>query len=175
MMIALYIVGGIVALILLLMIIAPKKYDVSRSISINKPKDEVFQYVRSLEKMANWSPWDEKDPNMDKKFTGTDGEVGSVSYWNGNKEVGEGEQEITKVVKGERIEAALRFFKPFKAESDCYFDFKGDNKSTDLTWGFSGKHKPVASIFMMFMGSMDKAVGGDFEKGLAKLKGILEG
>ncbi|MFP2996532.1 SRPBCC family protein [Spongiivirga sp. MCCC 1A20706] len=173
-MTALYIVGGLVILILLLMIIAPKKYDVSRSITINKPKNEVFGYVRSLEKMANWSPWEEKDPNMEKKFTGTDGEVGAVSYWNGNKDVGEGEQEITKIVKDERIESSLRFFKPFKSESDCYFNFEGDLRTTKLTWGFSGKHKPVASIFMMFMGSMDKAVGGDFEKGLAKLKSIIE-
>ncbi len=42
-------------------------------------------------------PWAEKYPNMVKKFTGTDGEVGAISSWKGNKEVGEGEQEITGI------------------------------------------------------------------------------
>ena len=111
---------------------------------------------------------------MEKKFTGTDGEVGSVSYWNGNKEVGEGEQEITKIVPGERIESELRFLKPFKSTSDAYMttEEEGPN-ATKVTWGFSGKNKFPTSIFMLFM-NMDKAVGRDFEDGLGSLKGILE-
>lgn len=34
------------------------------------------------------------DPNMEKEFKGTDGTVGFIYGWNGNKEGGEGEQEI---------------------------------------------------------------------------------
>ncbi len=170
----LYILGSLILLIVFLGIIAPKSYNVSRSISIAQPKDTVFEYIKSLEKMDNWSPWAKKDPNMEKKFTGTDGEVGSVSYWNGNKEVGEGEQEITKIVPGERIESELRFLKPFKSTSDAYMttEEEGPN-ATKVTWGFSGKNKFPMSIFMLFM-NMDKAVGGDFEDGLGSLKGILE-
>ncbi|MEO1484250.1 MAG: SRPBCC family protein [Bacteroidota bacterium] len=170
----LYILGGLILLIVFLGIIAPKSYSVSRSISIAQPKDTVFEYIKSLEKMDNWSPWAKKDPNMEKKFTGTDGEVGSVSYWNGNKEVGEGEQEITKIVPGERVESELRFLKPFKSTSDAFMttEEEGPN-TTKVTWGFSGKNKFPMSIFMLFM-NMDKAVGGDFEDGLGSLKTILE-
>ncbi len=173
-MTALYIIGGLILLVLILALIAPKTYDVSRSAVIKKPKAEVFTYLRSLKNMDSWSPWAKKDPNMDKEFRGTDGEVGSVSYWNGNKEVGEGEQEVTKIIDGERIECALRFMKPFKSESDCYFTTEdaGDG-ATRVTWGFSGNNKFPMSIMMIFM-SMDKMVGKDFEEGLKDLKANLE-
>lgn len=171
----LYILVGIVVLILFLALIAPKTYDVSRSIVIDSPKDRVFKIIRSLKEQDKWSPWAKKDPNMHKEYRGNDGEVGSVAYWNGNKDVGEGEQEITKIVDGERVEGELRFFKPWKSESDCYFTTQDvDSGKTKVTWGFSGKNKFPFSIMMLFM-SMDKMVGKDFEEGLATLKSQLEG
>ncbi len=170
----LYIVVGLVLLILILAILAPKTYNVSRSIVINQPKDTVFKILRSLKEQDKWSPWAKRDPDMKKEFRGTDGEVGSVSYWNGNKEVGEGEQEITKIIDGERIEGELRFLKPRKLESDCYFETREVAAgNTEVTWGFSGKNKFPFSIVMLFM-SMDKMVGKDFEEGLSALKSMLE-
>ena len=111
---------------------------------------------------------------MEKKFTGVDGEVGAISYWNGNKDVGEGEQEITKIVEGKRVEGELRFMKPFKSTSDSYLDLvELGNGKTKVTWGFKGESKFPMTIMMLFM-NMDKAVGKDFEEGLLNLKSILE-
>ena len=83
MAILLYIIIGVVILITVLALLAPKSYDVSRSIEISTPKAQVFDNVKYLKKQQEWSPWAKKDPNMEKKFTGIDGEVGAVSYWNG--------------------------------------------------------------------------------------------
>ncbi|MFH6604259.1 SRPBCC family protein [Maribacter algicola] len=170
----LYILLAVVALVVFLALIAPKTYDVSRSIEIESPKNEVFDYLKYLKNMDEWSPWAQKDPNMKKKFTGTDGEVGAISYWNGNKDVGEGEQEITKIVNGDRIESELRFLKPWKSTSDCYTKVENSGVSaTKVTWGFTGKNKFPMNIMALFM-SMDKMVGKDFEEGLATLKATLE-
>lgn len=170
----LYILAGIIVLILLLALLAPKTYNVFRSIEIAKPKGEVFEHLKYLKKQDEWSPWARKDPNMKKSFTGTDGEVGCISHWVGNKEVGEGEQELTKIIPGERIEGELRFLKPWKSTSDCYFDVADSSEGkTKVTWGFSGKNKFPMSIMMLFM-SMDKMVGKDFEEGLATLKSQME-
>lgn len=173
-MTVLYIMLGIVLLILILAVIAPKTYNVSRSIEIDRPKEIVFEHLKSLKKQDEWSPWGKRDPNMEQKFTGTDGQVGAISHWKGNKQVGEGEQEITKIVEGERIEAELRFLKPFKSTSDAYLltEDAGGGR-TKVTWGFSGENKFPMSIMMLFM-NMDKAVGKDFEEGLSSLKQILE-
>lgn len=174
MIILLYILAAIFFIVLILGAIAPKTYNVSRSIEIAKPKAQVFENLRFLKNQDAWSPWNKKDPNMEKKFTGTDGEVGAVSYWNGNKDVGEGEQELTKIIDGERIESQLRFLKPWKSTSDAYITTEQiDDNATKVTWGFSGKNKFPTSIFMLFM-NMDKAVGGDFEEGLSSLKELME-
>lgn len=170
----LYIMAALVLLLLILSLLAPKGYEVSRSTLIAVPKDQVFKVLRSLKQQDEWSPWAKRDPNMHKEYRGTDGEVGSVSYWNGNKEVGEGEQEITKIIDGERIEGQLRFLKPWKSESDCYFVTEAiSEERTKVVWGFTGKNKFPFSIMMLFM-SMDKMVGKDFEEGLATLKTMLE-
>ncbi|MDX1364003.1 SRPBCC family protein [Arenibacter latericius] len=170
----LYILLGIIVLIFLLAVLAPKTYNVSRSIVINSPKNKVFDNIKYLKNQQEWSPWANKDPNMENKFTGIDGEVGFVSYWKGNKDVGEGEQEITKVVEDERVEGELRFLKPFKSTSDSYLILseKGANQ-TEVVWGFKGKNKFPMSVMMLFM-NMDKMVGKDFEEGLRNLKMIME-
>lgn len=170
----LYILLGIVLLVVILAMLAPKTYDVSRSVVIEKPKNEVFTYLRSLKNQSEWSPWEKKDPNMQKEFKGTDGEVGAMTHWKGNKDVGEGEQEIINIVDGERIASELRFLKPWKSTSDAYLITEDEEAgSTKVTWGFSGKNKFPMSIMMLFM-NMDKAVGKDFEEGLRDLKARLE-
>jgi len=170
----LYIIIALVALVLLLSSIGPKTYDVSRNIEVDRPKQEVFNYLRSLKNMDEWSPWAKKDPNMKKTFTGTDGQPGCISHWAGNKDVGEGEQEIKKVKPYERIDSELRFLKPFKSISDCYLlTESAKNGRTKVTWGFSGRNKFPMTIMTLFK-SMDSMVGKDFDEGMQSLKNILE-
>ena len=164
------IIAIVIIVVIFLALIAPKSYKVSRSIELEYSPEKVREHLRFLKKQQEWSPWAKKDPNMDLTFTGVDGEVGATSHWSGNKDVGEGEQEITRIVEGERIEQDLRFLKPYKSQSDCYMtlDKLGENRSK-VTWGFTGNNKFPMSIMMLFM-SMDKMVGKDFEQGLQNLK-----
>jgi len=169
----LIILGVLVALVVLLALIAPKTYHVSRCVILDHDPVKVWPHLKFLKKQQEWSPWAKKDPNMELTFTGVDGEIGAISHWNGNKDVGEGEQEITKIKEGERIEQDLRFFKPYKSQSDCYMNLDAvDGTKSKVTWGFSGKNKFPMSIMMLFM-SMDKMVGKDFEQGLQNLKNNL--
>ena len=111
---------------------------------------------------------------MTQEFIGVDGQVGFVSKWEGNKDVGSGEQEIMGIVDNKVIETELRFFKPWKSQSDAYLKVEEiSTNKTKVVWGFSGKNKFPMSIFMLFM-NMDKTVGKDFEEGLDSLKQILE-
>ncbi|MGB5238037.1 MAG: SRPBCC family protein [Flavobacteriaceae bacterium] len=170
----LYIVLGLVLLIVILAVIAPKGYDVNRSITINQPLSKVFDYLKYLKNQDEWSPWQKRDPNMKKEFVGTDGEVGAISKWDGNKEVGMGEQELKRIVENEVIESELRFLKPWKSESDAYLKVnESDTGQTQVIWGFSGRNKFPMSIMMLFM-NMDKMVGKDFEEGLGSLKELME-
>ncbi len=54
------------------------------------------------------------DPNLKKDFRGTDGTVVFVFAWHGNKQAGEGEQEIKSIREGERLDLEIRFVRPFE-------------------------------------------------------------
>ncbi len=70
----LYILAGIVVLVIILALIAPKNYDVSRSIKVQQSVPVVFEYLKYLKNQDNWSPWGKRDPNMKKEFEGIDGD-----------------------------------------------------------------------------------------------------
>lgn len=170
----LYVIAAIVLLIVVLGLIAPNNYEVRRSIIIERPLAETFQYLKSIKNQNEWSPWKKKDPNMTQSFEGTDGEVGFISKWKGNKDVGEGEQEIVSIIENESIDSELRFFKPWKSVSIGHLLVdKIDENQTMVTWGFSGRNPFPFNIFILFV-NFEKAVGGDFEDGLESLKKILE-
>ncbi len=174
MLIALYIILGLIAIVVFLALIAPKTYNVSRSVTIDKPIAEVFNYVKHIKNQDNWSPWKKKDPNMKQAYVGTDGEPGFIARWEGNKHVGTGEQELISITENESVKSQLRFFKPWKSQSDAYITTEDiDGESTKVVWGFSGVNKPPSNIFFLFF-NMDKTVGKDFQEGLSELKQILE-
>ncbi|NNL80663.1 MAG: SRPBCC family protein [Flavobacteriaceae bacterium] len=172
-MVFVYILVIIIAIVVILGLFAPKRYDVKRSILVAAPIDKVYNYLKFLKNQDEWSPWKQRDPNMEQEFSGTDGEIGFIARWSGNKEVGEGEQELKHLSENESILTELRFFKPWKSQSDGYFRFKERDNQTRVTWGFNGKNKFPINIFMLFY-NMEKAVGKDFDEGLSNLKQILE-
>ena len=174
-MIFLYILLAIVVVFSILTYAAPKKYDVSRSIVIDKPLSEVFEYLKLVENQNIWSPWKKRDPEMKQFQTGIDGTIGFVNKWESDhKEVGAGEQEITAIVYNDRIDSELRFFKPWKSLSDAFFIVREiEPTQTEEVWGFSGSHSVPLNV-MMLMYNIDKVVGKDFDEGLQDLKQVLE-
>lgn len=103
--IVLIVVLVIIAIPLITALFVPKDYEVGREIQIDKPKAEVFDYIKYLKNQDNYSKWASMDPDMKKTYTGTDGEVGFVSAWDSdNPDVGKGKQEIINIVSGERVD-----------------------------------------------------------------------
>jgi hypothetical protein len=169
------IILGLIALLLIIALFVNKEYAVVREVKINKPKSEVFGYVKYLKNQDNYSVWAKMDPLMKKEYKGTDGTVGFVSAWDSNvKDVGKGEQEITKITDGERLDVELRFFKPFKSTDYAYMITENiSNNETKVLWGFKGK-MPYPMNLMLLCMNMDKMLGKDLETGLQNLKSTLE-
>ncbi len=171
----LVVAGAIVALLLIVALFVKKDYLVEREIVINKPKAEVFEYIRFIKNQDHFSQWNQLDPNMKKTYKGTDGTVGFVSAWESTHEnVGVGEQELVKIADGERIDMKLRFKTPFEAENDAYMTTEDlGNNQTKTKWGFKGAF-PYPMNLMGLVIDMEDAVGGDLEVGLKNLKTVLE-
>lgn len=166
---------GFVALALIVALFVKKDYAVEREITINKPKQEVFAYVKYLKNQDNFSKWATMDPQMKKSYSGTDGTPGFVSAWESQKDsVGKGEQEIKKITEGERIDYELRFKEPMESTEQAYMITEAvDSSHTKVKWGFYGKMKYPTNLMCLFM-NIDEMVGPDFEQGLSNLKTIME-
>lgn len=166
---------SILALVLIAALFVKKEYAVERSVTINLPKQEVFDYVKYLKNQNNYSVWAKIDPDMKQEFRGTDATVGFVSAWDSPvKEAGKGEQEITGITEGEKIDYVIRFLKPMKSTDNAFMSFKADNDSvTNVVWGFYGKIKYPTNLMLLFM-DMDAVLGKDLSGGLENLKALLE-
>jgi len=173
MKILLYIIGVLALIVGILHFMAPKTYQVDRKIVFSKDVDTVFKSLCSLKEQQIWSPWAEKDPEMKITYSGNDGTIGSFTHWTGNKDVGEGKQEIKKIEPNSYIETELRFLEPWESTSTGFFEIKPVAEGTEVTWGFKGKNTFPSTVMMFFI-DMDKAIGPDFEKGLAKFKAYIE-
>jgi hypothetical protein len=82
---ALKIVGiilvALVVLIILLGIIAPKKYSVERSVIINSPRHLVFAYASYWRNWQTWTPWTELDPAVKVTIEGVDDSTCRINDW----------------------------------------------------------------------------------------------
>ena len=168
----LLVVAILIAIPLIVALFVKKEYVVEREVTINKPKEQVFDYVKYLKNQDNYSKWVRMDPNMKKDFRGTDGTVGFVYAWDGNKDAGKGEQEIKNITEGERVDVEVRFEKPFEgiATAPIITEAVAENQ-TKVKWGMKGKSTYPMNFMNLFMDGM---LGKDLEISLTTLKGILE-
>lgn len=166
---------GIISLVLIVALFVNGKYSVEREIIVNKPKQEVFDFAKYLKNQDQFSVWAQIDPNMKREFRGEDATVGFVSAWESeNPKAGKGEQKITKIADGERIDYELHFIEPFESTDYAYLGFVAVNDSvTIVKWGFNGEMKYPMNLMMLFM-DMEAMLAPDLQNGLENLKGILE-
>jgi hypothetical protein len=111
---------------------------------------------------------------MERTYSGPERGVGAVYSWSGNRKAGEGRMEIARANQPDEVQIDLRFVKPFKSTSVTTFMFAAQGEGTKVTWTMTGPRTFGVKVMSLFK-SMDKMVGPDFEKGLAKLKRISEG
>jgi hypothetical protein len=163
----------LIAIPFIVALFVPKTYTVSVSETINKPKQDVFDYVRILDNQKQYSIWVMADPNLNPEITGMDGTVGAIQKWNSKiNDVGEGEQEITSL-SPDRMEVDLRFKRPFKGNSKAAYIFKAISENTTLlTTEFYSKSDYPMNLPSFFFGR--KMIRESEIKNLENIKRILE-
>ncbi len=168
----LYVLVGLIAVYLILCLFGPSQVKVERSIDINANADLLKSKLVDLNYFHNtWSPWTEKDPAMKVTFTGEAGKEGSNMAWESNvKEVGKGSMTY-KYTHGDTIAESL-FFEG-QGEAQIYHIVTSTGQGSKVSWIMQNKVPFFFKAMMLFM-NIDKMVGPDFEKGLAKLKTAIE-
>lgn len=140
--------------------------------TIGADEAAVHALINDFHEWQRWSPWEELDPDLERTFNGPEAGVGARYAWAGNKKVGTGSMEIT-LSSPDRIDIDLEFLAPMKAHNKITFALTPVDDGTEVAWTMSGDR----NLLMTVMGKVyfDKAIGRDFERGLAKLKAAAEG
>ncbi len=175
MFVILRILTAIVVVVVLLAVgavLLPRHVSVARSVTIDAPAAEIFPYVNALQQTEAWSPWLDRDPDVQLTYSGPEAGVGNTMVWvSEHPQVGSGRQEITASTPDARVETALDFGD--MGTANAFFDLVDQGEGTELTWGFTTDtgYNPMARWMGLMM---DRWVGGDYELGLARLKDLVE-
>lgn len=170
--IALIIVAALIGLLLIAALLAPKHMQIEQSVTINRPANAVFDYIRLICNQDNYSVWNMSDPNKRVTTIGTDGTPGFVYTWDSdNKNTGAGAQEITAVKQGESITCQLRFERPMKSTATTIMRVSATGNQSTVTWVFEGPTQFPMSILTPIFKNM---LGKDMLAGLNNLKNLLE-
>jgi len=168
----LLVLAGIIALLLIAGLFMRKHHYVRREIVINAPLQKVFDYVKLLKNQETFNEHAMVDSARKKEFKGTDGTVGYIYAWSGDKGAGEGEKEIKDIVEGKKVEMEIRFIKPMAVSATVIMETEPlPGNQTKVYWSNAGILKYPINIMIPMM---ENSVAKSMDKSLLNLKNILE-
>ena len=134
--------------------------------SVDPRRPLTQRFLGTVERVGNTLP-------HPATIAGAPSGVGSTYEWSGNSDVGSGKMEITNSTPSSNVTIKLDFNEPFESHNTTVFALVPSASGTDVTWTMSGPNNYMSKVMSVFM-SMDKMIGGDFEKGLSQLKTVSE-
>lgn len=169
----LLVVAGIIALALIIALFMKREHYVNREIIINAPRQKVFDFLKLLKNQDQFNKWATADKkNRKEEFKGTDGTVGFIYAWSGDKSAGQGEKEIMKIDEGKRIETEIRFVKPMRVSSSVIFETESlSDDQTKVNLINTGVLKYPLNLMIPMA---EKKFPKDMDDSLSTLKNILE-
>jgi hypothetical protein len=117
-------------------------------------------------------PWAEGDPTLAIDYSGPAEGVGAKSSWTGN-EMGVGFSEVVESVPNQVVKTKLEYTKPFEMSQLAEVSLTPTEGGTRVNWSVSGHSNFFFRLISVFV-NCDAMIGGEFEKGLSKLKTIAE-
>ena len=173
MLIALIVIVLVIALLLAIAASRPDQFRIERSATIKASPERIFPLINDLHRWQAWSPYEKKDPSMERTYEGPASGLGAAYGWNGNKNIGSGRMEISQSVPSSRVNLTLEFFTPFKASNTAEFVLVPQGDATRVIWAMQGRANFMSKL-MGLVFNFDKMVGKDFEDGLVNLRTLSE-
>jgi uncharacterized protein YndB with AHSA1/START domain len=153
----------------------PDTFQVKRSKVINVPPDKIFPLISNLRQMNTWNPFSKGDPKLKVAYSGPESGKGAAYDWDSEGHSGKGRIEITDAEPPTKVNMNLTMLTPIEAHNLVEFTLRADNNATEVTWAMTGHHRPLIAKIRDVLFTMDRMVGGQFEKGLDDLKVAAEG
>jgi len=166
-----WILLGIIATLLVLAAVLPARFDVTKTILIDRAPAEVFRNISDLNKYRQWNPWQKTEPSSQPMVSGEPGTVGHRYAWNGKK-IGIGSLTVRKLQPNDAVEFDLQFIKPFSSNADDLWKLQSEGTATRVTWSNSMPLPyPMGRLFGPLL---SKGLNKQFEEGLVNLKALVE-
>ena len=166
------VMAGLIVLLLLLALFMKREHYVRRAITIKAPRQKVFDFIKLLKNQDAFNKHAMAAPDRERTFIGTDGTVGFIYAWSGNKDAGEGEKEIIELTEGEKIAMEIRFVKPMKVSATIIMETEAiSTDETKVYWSNGGTLNYPLNLFIPLM---QQSVAKDMDSSLITLKNILE-
>src|SRR3954451_17225015 len=87
----------------------PDTFRVQRTAIVNAPPERVFPLISDFRQWRAWSPWEDRDPGLQRTYSGSASGAAAVYQWRGNKNVGSGRMEILDAPPPHRVVIKLDF------------------------------------------------------------------
>ncbi|MEA2822809.1 MAG: hypothetical protein QOJ86_4813 [Bradyrhizobium sp.] len=162
-----------VAIVLILASRKPDTFRVQRAAAIHAPPEKIFPLIADFHQWRAWSPYEDRDPDLQRSYSGAASGRGAVYAWEGNRNVGAGRMEILDAPAPSKVVIKLDFLKPFEGHNTAEFTFVPQGDTTNVTWLMHGPAPLLSKVMQVFM-NMDNMIGKDFAAGLANLKRVTE-
>ncbi|MBF6071048.1 SRPBCC family protein [Nocardia farcinica] len=149
------------------------EFEVVRHTVISAQPQQVHALIADLRRWREWSPWEDLDPALRREYSGPESGPGARYSWQGNRKAGAGTMEIVTDT-GREVGVRLEFRKPMRATNDVTFTLAPvGTTSTEVAWRMRGERTGLGAVFAAVI-PMDRLIGKDFEKGLARLRVAAE-
>lgn len=151
----------------------PDVIHVERSTEVSAQPQDVYPLVDNYRNFVEWSPWTGRDPNQVTAFSDPPSGKDAWYTWDGNEDVGSGKMTTLSADPPNKVVQRLEFFEPFPSEAEVFLSVASADGGVTVTWGFDQQADFMTRVMSLFM-DWDAMLGGDFEEGLANLKGMAE-
>lgn len=157
----------------------PDKKTVTRTITIDAEREDVFRLVSDYREWNRWSPWAKIDPNADFIIEGSG--VGQTMRWvSDHPKVGTGTQIIAALSYPNQVRSELNFNNKGMATATLRLsNDEADRSHTIVNWEMETNMRDGVPLWMQPLATyagffMDHLLGPDYEKGLKNLKTVAE-
>jgi hypothetical protein len=149
----------------------PAKWEVKETIQIRADRETLYDYLNNIENWEKWTIWSkEVNPSFEFSYEGAKSGTGATQCWKAKNQFGK-----TKICGGERpetIKYMFTFGHGHHMMKGC-LTLRPRGAETEVCWmahGDAGSN-PARKIMAKMMAPYMRK---DFERGLERLKGIME-
>jgi Polyketide cyclase / dehydrase and lipid transport len=164
-------IAGLIAILAGVAVTLPSHVTVARSVVINGPETAIFPHVDNLRHVAVWLPWALRDPNLAITYSGPQAGKGAKMAWRSkDRAVGSGQIEIDGASPPDSVDLDVDYD---GLQGTSTVQIQPSGSGSKVTWDFG--YETGSNLLRRWKGLMlDRLVGTDYDRGLAKLKQVVE-